>query len=108
MKPQAILNMNAIRIDEVARKVSGLIIADGQANIRAGSGWAYGVGSQVMFIVDGQPILSPDRGDIKWSILPTEAIGQLEVLKGASSVLYGSSAMNGTIHLQTVKPTKNH
>ncbi|HMV03157.1 MAG: TonB-dependent receptor [Chitinophagales bacterium] len=106
VKPQAILNMNAIRIDEVARKVSGLIIADGQASIRAGSGWAYGVGSRVMFIVDGQPILSPDRGDIKWSILPTEAIGQLEVLKGASSVLYGSSAMNGTIHLQTVKPTK--
>lgn len=106
VKPHTILNMNATKIDEVARRVSGLNVADGQANIRAGSGWAYGVGSRVMFIVDGQPILSPDRGDVKWTLLPTEAIGQLEVLKGASSVLYGSSAMNGTIHLQTIKPTK--
>lgn len=106
VKPQLMLNVNALRIDEVARRVSGLNVADGQANIRAGSGWAYGVGSRVMFIVDGQPMLSPDRGDVKWTQLPTEAMGQLEVLKGASSVLYGSSAMNGTIHLQTVKPTK--
>ncbi len=106
VKPQLMLNMNALRIDDVARRVSGLNVADGQANIRAGSGWSYGVGSRVMFIVDGQPMLSPDRGDIKWTMLPTEAIGQLEVLKGASSVLYGSSAMNGTISLQTIKPTK--
>lgn len=106
VKPQLMLNMNALRIDDVARRVSGLNVADGQANIRSGSGWAYGVGSRVMFIVDGQPVLSPDRGDVKWTLLPVEAVGQLEVLKGASSVLYGSSAMNGTIHLQTVKPTK--
>lgn len=106
VKPQLMLGVNAVRIDEIARRVSGLNVADGQANIRAGSGWAYGVGSRVMFIVDGQPMLSPDRGDVKWTQLPTEAMGQLEVLKGASSVLYGSSAMNGTIHLQTVKPTK--
>lgn len=106
VKPQLMLGVNAVRIDEVARRVSGLNVADGQANIRAGSGWAYGVGSRVMFIVDGQPMLSPDRGDVKWTQLPIEAMGQMEVLKGASSVLYGSSAMNGTIHLQTVKPTK--
>jgi outer membrane receptor protein involved in Fe transport len=106
IKPQLMLGVNATRIDEVARRVSGLNVADGQANIRSGSGWAYGVGSRVMFIVDGQPMLSPDRGDVKWTQLPVEAMGQMEVLKGATSVLYGSSAMNGTIHLQTVKPTK--
>ncbi|QQR97695.1 MAG: TonB-dependent receptor [Sphingobacteriales bacterium] len=106
IKPQLMLGVNALRIDEVARRVSGLNVADGQANIRSGSGWAYGVGSRVMFIVDGQPMLSPDRGDVKWTQLPVEAMGQMEVLKGATSVLYGSSAMNGTIHLQTVKPTK--
>lgn len=106
VKPQLMLGVNAVRLDEVARRVSGLNVADGQANIRAGSGWAYGVGSRVMFIVDGQPMLSPDRGDVKWTQLPIEAMGQIEVLKGATSVLYGSSAMNGTIHLQTIKPTK--
>ena len=105
IKPKQLATSNILRIDEVARRVSGLNIADGQANIRAGSGWAYGVGSRVMVVLDGLPLLSPDRGDVKWSLLPTESVGQIEVLKGASSVLYGSSAMNGTISLQTQKPT---
>lgn len=106
IKPKQLANSNVLRIDEMARRVSGLNVADGQANIRAGSGWSYGVGSRVMVVLDGLTMLSPDRGDIKWTALPTENVGQIEVLKGASSVLYGSSAMNGTIHLQTIKPTK--
>ncbi|MFM2284394.1 MAG: hypothetical protein RL222_1898 [Bacteroidota bacterium] len=106
IKPKLIATTNPLRIDEVARRVPGLNIADGQANIRAGSGWSYGVGSRVAVVLDGLTILSPDRGDVKWYLLPTEAVGQIEVLKGASSVLYGSSAMNGTISLQTQRPTK--
>ena len=105
IKPKMLSTSNVIRIDEISRRVSGLNVADGQANIRAGSGWSYGVGSRVMMVLDGLPLLSPDRGDVKWSLLPTESVGQIEVLKGASSVLYGSSAMNGTISLQTQKPT---
>jgi outer membrane receptor protein involved in Fe transport len=106
IQPKLIQNTNVTRIDEVMRRVSGVNVVDGQANIRSGSGWAYGVGSRVMMILDGQTILSPDRGDTKWSLLPIETIGQIEILKGASSVLYGSSAMNGTIHLQTIVPKK--
>lgn len=105
MKPKQLATSNILRIDDIARRVSGLNVADGQANIRAGSGWSYGVGSRVMMVLDGLPLLSPDRGDVKWTLLPTESVGQIEVLKGASSVLYGSSAMNGTISLQTQKPT---
>lgn len=106
IQPKLIQNTNVTRIDEVLRRVSGVNVADGQANIRSGSGWAYGVGSRVGIVLDGQTMLSPDRGDTKWSLLPIETIGQIEVLKGASSVLYGSSAMNGTINLQTIVPTK--
>ena len=106
IKPRMLATSNVLRIDEISRRVSGLNVADGQANIRAGSGWSYGVGSRVTVVLDGLPLLSPDRGDVKWTLLPTESVGQIEVLKGASSVLYGSSAMNGTISLQTLKPTK--
>jgi iron complex outermembrane receptor protein len=106
IQPKLILNTNVTRIDEVLRRVSGVNVVDGQANIRGGSGWAYGVGSRVAIVLDGQTILSPDRGDTKWSLLPLETVGQIEILKGASSVLYGSSAMNGTISLQTLVPTK--
>lgn len=106
IKPDFIDKINPIRFDDIARRVTGLNVVDGQANIRAGSGWAYGVGSRVMVVMDGQPLLTPDRSDVRWNHLPTEMIGQVEVLKGASSVLYGSSAMNGTINIQSIKPTK--
>lgn len=105
IKPEFINAINPVKFDEVARRVTGLNVMDGQANIRSGSGWSYGVGSRVMVIVDGQPFLSPDKFDVKWDFIPLESIAQVEVLKGASSVLYGSSAMNGTINIQTIKPT---
>lgn len=106
IKPAFINAINPVRFDDIARRVTGLNVLDGQANIRAGSGWSYGVGSRVMVIVDGQPFLSPDKFDVKWDFIPIESVAQIEVLKGASSVLYGSSAMNGIINVQTVKPTK--
>lgn len=46
MKPKQLATSNILRIDDIARRVSGLNVADGQANIRAGSGWSYGVGSR--------------------------------------------------------------
>ncbi len=105
IKPKLIDNTNAIRLDDVLKKVSGINIADGQANIRAGSGWSYSIGSRVNIVLDGQSLLTPDRSSIKWQYLPLESIGQIDILKGATSILYGSSAMNGTVHLQTIKPT---
>lgn len=105
IKPEFINSINPVKFDDVARRVTGLNVIDGQANIRSGSGWSYGVGSRVMVIVDGQPFLSPDKFDVKWDFIPIESIAQVEVMKGASSVLYGSSAMNGTINIQTIKPT---
>jgi outer membrane receptor protein involved in Fe transport len=42
-------------------------------------------------------MVSPDVGDIKWNAIPLEQCSQIEVIKGASSVLYGSGALNGTI-----------
>jgi outer membrane receptor protein involved in Fe transport len=106
IKPDLIKQVNPIRFDEIARRIPGLNIVDGQANIRGGSGWSYGVGTRVQIVLDGQTFLSPDRQDVKWTFLPIETIGQVEVLKGASSVLYGSSAMNGTINIQSVKPQR--
>ena len=37
--------------------------------------------------------------------IPVEIINQVEVLKGAASALYGSSALNGIIHVRTAYAT---
>lgn len=90
---------------ELINKIPGIEVLDGQASIRGGSGFSYGVGSRVLALIDGLPVLSPDAGSIKWQFLPLENISQVEIIKGASSVLYGSSALNGIINFRTSEAT---
>jgi outer membrane cobalamin receptor len=90
---------------ELINKTPGIEVLDGQASIRGGSGFSYGVGSRVLALIDGLPVLSPDAGNIKWQFLPLENISQVEIIKGASSVLYGSSALNGIINFRTSDAT---
>jgi len=97
-------NLNTRQLDEALSILPGVDVIDGQANIRNGSGYSYGAGSRVMLLVDGMPLLTGDVNDIKWSFLPVENIGQVEVVKGASSALYGSSALNGVINIRTGIP----
>ncbi len=90
---------------ELLNKRPGIEILDGQASIRGGSGFAYGAGSRVLALIDGLPMIAPDAGNIRWSLLPFENISQIEIIKGASSVLYGSSALNGIINFRTADAT---
>jgi iron complex outermembrane receptor protein len=89
---------------ELVNKTPGIEVLDGQASIRGGSGFSYGAGSRVLALIDGLPVLSADAGNIKWQFLPLENISQVEIIKGASSVLYGSSALNGVINFRLARP----
>lgn len=86
---------------ELITKTQGIEVLDGQASVRGGSGFSYGVGSRVLALIDGLPMMSADAGGIKWNSLPLENLSQVEIIKGASSVLYGSSALNGVINFRT-------
>ncbi len=104
LKARQLSNQNITSLDMILEKTSGINILDGQASIRGGSGYSYGAGSRVLMLVDDMPMIAGDAGDIKWNYLPVENINQVEVVKGASSVLYGSSALNGVIHLRNRFP----
>jgi len=104
VKPDLLNNTNSDS-DEIVQKVPGVNVIDGQANIRGGSGYSYGAGSRVLLLVDDLPFLAGDAGFPNWSDIPIENAGQIEVLKGAASSLYGSSAMNGIINFKTAYPT---
>ncbi|MDA7501845.1 TonB-dependent receptor [Chitinophagales bacterium] len=105
LKPQLIENSNNVTIDQSLSKVPGVQIIDGQANIRGGAGFAYGVGSRVDVLVDDLSILTGDNGVANFDFVPIENIGQVEIIKGASSVLHGSAALNGIINVRTAFPT---
>lgn len=104
LKPSLIENKNSNTIETIMEQVPGVNMIDGQANIRGGSGFSYGAGSRVLLMVDEMPMLSADAGDVKWSFLPVENCEQIEVIKGASSALFGSSALNGVINFRTAYP----
>lgn len=106
IKPTLIEEKNTTNIQTVMDQVPGVNITDGQANIRGGSGWSYGAGTRVLVMVDDMPLISGDAGQVQWRLIATENINQIEVIKGASSVLYGSSALNGVINIRTAFPTQ--
>lgn len=101
IKPRLLQNTNATAVDNVLAKVPGVSIVDGQASIRGGAGFSYGAGTRVLLLMDDMPALQVDAGFPNWADFPVENVGQIEVLKGAASALYGSSAMNGIINLRT-------
>jgi iron complex outermembrane receptor protein len=104
IKPKIIENKNTVNLETIADQVPGVTVSDGQVSIRGGSGFSYGAGSRVLMLVDEMPMLAADAGDIKWSYLPIENLDQIEVIKGASSALFGSSALNGVINVRTSYP----
>ena len=104
IKPALIENKATRDAEAIIEQVPGVQVNENQISIRGGSGWSYGAGSRVLVMVDEMPMLAGDANDIKFSAIPMENIAQIEVLKGASSVLYGSSALNGVINIRTKYP----
>ncbi len=101
LKPTLLESNNTVNISSILEKVPGVSVIDGQANIRGGSGYSYGAGSRVLLLLDDIPILTADAGFPNWQDIPVENIAQIEVVKGAASALYGSSALNGVINVRT-------
>ena len=105
LRPELIENKNTRSIETALDQTPGLNILDGEPQIRGGSGFTFGVGSKVAVIVDDMPMLSGDAGRPEWGFIPVENISQVEVIKGAASVLSGSAALSGSVHIRTAYPT---
>lgn len=105
IKSDLIQNTNDVKLDQTIQRIPGVSVIDGQANIRGGSGYSYGAGSRVLILMDDLPILTGDAGFPSWDFIPMENIQQVEIIKGAASALYGSSALNGIINVRTAYPT---
>ena len=57
----------------------------------------------VLFLIDGERIAGEVDGDIDYSMLNLQNIDHIEIIKGASSSLYGSNAIGGVINIITKK-----
>ncbi len=107
-----IKNKNIFTFDEVLDGVQGITVFRtsginvGALSIRGSSDVAGGgIGNRVLLLLDGRPSLTGDSKGALWSLIPTAIIERTEIVKGAFSSLYGSSAIGGVINVITKKPT---
>ncbi len=95
--------MGSRRLDEVMKEQTGVAVV----NDIAGGSRAVGVQIQgfssnyVMVLVDGQPMLGRNSGNFDLSRISVTNIERIEIIKGASSCLYGSDALGGAINIIT-------
>src|SRR5690606_1926542 len=95
--------MGSRRLDEVLKEQTGMAIVN---NIGGGTRSVgiqmQGFGSEyIMVLIDGQPLVGRNSGDLDLSRISVSSIERIEIIKGVSSSLYGSEALGGTINIIT-------
>ncbi|MCV6628862.1 MAG: TonB-dependent receptor [Flavobacteriaceae bacterium] len=96
-----IQRINSQRLDEILTEQTGLVLVND-----------HGVGVQMqgmdsdytLIMIDGVPLVGRTAGTFDLSRISVGNIKQLEIVKGASSSLYGSEAMAGVINIITENP----
>jgi outer membrane receptor for ferrienterochelin and colicins len=64
-------------------------------------------GRYTQLLADGLPLYGGQSGTIGLLQIPPLDLGQVEVIKGAASALYGSSALGGVINLVSRRPQQH-
>lgn len=60
----------------------------------------------VLFLINGERMAGETYGNIDYARIPVSNIERIEIVRGASSVLYGSNAMGAVVNIITKMPQK--
>jgi outer membrane receptor for ferrienterochelin and colicins len=95
--------MGSRRLDEVLKEQTGLaIVNDIGAGPRAVGLQLQGFDSgYTMIMIDGQPMTGRNSGNFDLSRISVANIERIEIIKGASSCLFGSEALAGVVNIVT-------
>lgn len=100
-------NAQATNLEEALRLLPGVQLRD--IHGKTGKGvYVQGLDSnRVLILLDGLPLSSTTGSTIDTSQFGTVDIERIEMIKGASSALYGSAAMGAVINIISKQPSKN-
>ncbi len=99
IRPRQVENLASVDPIKALEQTPGVSTNKDQPSIRGSSGYTYGAGSRVLLLLDGLPMMSPDRLSTQFDLIPMDNIKQIEIVKGAASVLYGTGALGGIINV---------
>jgi outer membrane receptor for ferrienterochelin and colicins len=97
-----VMQRNVTTLDQALLYVPGVTFnGKEQIDIRGAAGISRGVGSRVLMLLDGHPILSGDGGEVDFGSIPLFDLDRTEIVKGAYSAVYGSNAVGGVVNIIT-------
>jgi iron complex outermembrane recepter protein len=95
----------ATNIPDLLRMAPGVNVAQIDASTWSISirGFNNPFGSQVLVLIDGRSVYSPDFGGVEWDQqdVPLEDIDRIEVIRGPGGTVWGANAVNGVISITT-------
>ena len=98
-----IVRLSAVRLSEALETHLGV-----QVNLGAGAGASLQIqgleSKHILVLLDGHRINGRVDGVLDLDRFPLEQIERIEIVKGATSALYGSDAIGGVINIITRKP----
>ncbi|MGM8361298.1 TonB-dependent receptor plug domain-containing protein [Flavobacterium sp. ARAG 55.4] len=102
----AIVKSGVTRLSEILNEQTGIILIPDESGFEGiqmqGLDAAY-----TMIMIDGVPLVGRSSGALDLSRVSVGNIERIEIVKGASSALYGSEAMGGVINVITKRPQKD-
>ena len=101
---KSIQNMGALRLDELLREQTGLFVLSEHGKGLQMQGFDA---DYTLILVDGEPLIGRTAGTLELSRITVANIERIEIMKGASSSLYGSEALAGVINIITNKVRQN-
>ncbi len=103
---EEIAKTHARDLKEALEDVPGLLLKPilGKSGFEV---WLQGFNAdRVLVVLDGEPITPSTGSTVDLSQIGTADIERIEIVKGATSALYGSNAMGGVINVITRKPLR--
>ena len=107
-----IAKLNATNIKDILVKTAGIVEGTNESSINGRKSISIrGTDSSyIIIMIDGKKINPTDgyikHSDYEYSWVPINMIERIEVIKGAKSSIYGSSAIGGVINIITKKNNK--
>lgn len=103
---ETIAKTGVTRLNEILSEQTGIILIPDESGFEGvqiqGLDAAY-----TMILIDGLPLVGRSSGVLDLSRVSVGNIERIEIVKGASSALYGSEAMGGVINVITKRPKKD-
>lgn len=98
--------LHARDLNEALQYVPGLQLRPIHGKTGYGA-WMQGIdANRVLILVDGNPVSASTGSAVDTTQIAVTDIEQIEIIKGAVSALYGTSAMGGVINIVTRQPTR--